>query len=123
MANKSKPAAPDTSDVPTALGSPPQPDDGVTEDEPSLDEVGQLRVELAKARARNKALEDIVAGKDEEVEDDTGAKYVNARRLTHPHDIERFWRLGKLSPTDVVRFQATGQLPKPKDEQDAEATA
>ena len=37
--------------------------------------------------------------------------YIDASTLTHPHDIERFYRLGKLAPRDVKRLREKGQLP------------
>lgn len=109
MAKKNE--AVDPSDIPTSLGAPPRPDDGVM-DEPALDEVAQMRADLKKLRLRNAELEAAVGVP--EADEDPNAEFVNDKRLSHPHDIERFWRLGKLSPRAVIRFQESGQLPKPQ---------
>jgi len=97
-----------------------QPEVDVTSDEPEVErdqkgdlEAARLRVKLEASEARVKALEEaaIADVKGEASEFEADGKYVNARRLTHHHDIERFFRLGKLNPRDALRFQATGQLP------------
>jgi hypothetical protein len=41
------------------------------------------------------------------------AQDVNYMALTHPHDIERFHRLGKLPPEAIAKYQKSGQLPTP----------
>lgn len=87
---------------------PEQPD---TMEDDVLTEVEQLKRDLASARARVGVLEEAVGLP--EADDDPNSEFVNDKRLTHSHDIERFWRLGKLSPRAVLRFQEAGQLPKP----------
>jgi hypothetical protein len=67
-----------------------------------------LRAQLKAARVRIASLEVIA---DVDPEEEGSGEFVNARRLTHYQDIERMWRLGKLSPADVARFQLKGQLP------------
>lgn len=85
---------------------------------PELTEIEQLRADLlaqraraAKAEAEAKNLRAaFVDGEDTEQE---SGQFVNARKLTHQHDIERLHRLGKLSPAAVMRFQELGNLPRP----------
>lgn len=70
-------------------------------------------IALARAQAEIRQLkEDLAAARQAPAEEEPDdGRYVNARRMTHPHDIERFFRLGKLSPKDVARFREDGQLP------------
>lgn len=88
----------------------PETTDPVNDYAAELSELEQMRADLKAARARTAELEAVVGVP--EAEDDDG-EFVNDRRLTHQHDIERFWRLGRLSPRAVLRFQESGQLPKP----------
>lgn len=77
----------------------PEPGEELSED--------QLRAELAKARGRIAAMESV--GKS------------TRGGLTHPHDIERLFRLNMLPAEDIARFQATGQLPGGEGEADGAA--
>lgn len=81
----------------------PTPDPVLAHDDSDLDadtmSETDLRAQLKAARHRVKALETVKIG--------------GPGRLTHGHDIERYWRLGKLSADEIAAYQETGQLPRP----------